>query len=125
MRQSGAISGGAVQEPAAIPAPKSGAPQPSPNVHDLNVPYEVTDDYEAPADDMPYPPVNWLSNYCQSLFFSSFCICSGVNHLPGKLSREVLRLFFLCSQLQGCHRIVLPCLAVELHLRGLCTCTST
>jgi hypothetical protein len=85
MRQSGAISGGAVQEPAAIPAPKSGAPQPSPNVHDLNVPYEVTDDYEAPADDMPYPPVNWLCNYCQSLFFSSFCICSGVNHLPGKL----------------------------------------
>ncbi|CAM6020072.1 unnamed protein product [Sphagnum balticum] len=69
MRQSGAISGGAVQEPAAIPAPKSGAPQPSPNVHDLNVPYEVTDDYEAPADDMPYPPVPTVTSTGEPVMF--------------------------------------------------------
>ncbi|CAK9192863.1 unnamed protein product [Sphagnum jensenii] len=69
MRQSGAISGGAVQEPAAIPAPKPGAPQPSPNVHDLNVPYEVTDDYEAPADDMPYPPVPTVTSTGEPVMF--------------------------------------------------------
>jgi transcription initiation factor TFIIA large subunit len=75
MRQSGAISGGAVQEPAAIPAPKSGAPQPSPNVHDLNVPYEATEDYEAPEDDMPYPPVSWLDDYFQCSLLWFLCVC--------------------------------------------------
>ncbi|CAM6049281.1 unnamed protein product [Sphagnum compactum] len=73
MRQSGALMGGAVHEPepaATTPAAqKPGAPQPSPNVHDLNVPYEATEDYEAPEDDMPYPPVPTVTSTGQPVMF--------------------------------------------------------
>ncbi len=79
MRQSGALMGGAVHEPepaATTPAAqKPGAPQPSPNVHDLNVPYEATEDYEAPEDDMPYPPVSWLDDYFQCSLLWFLCVC--------------------------------------------------
>ncbi|CAK9227340.1 unnamed protein product [Sphagnum troendelagicum] len=73
MRQSGALMGGAVHEPepaSTTPAAqKPGAPQPSPNVHDLNVPYEATDDYEAPEDDTPYPPVPTVTSTGQPVMF--------------------------------------------------------
>ncbi|CAK9273971.1 unnamed protein product [Sphagnum jensenii] len=73
MRQSGALMGGAVHEPepaSTTPAAqKPGAPQPSPNVHDLNVPYEATDDYEAPEDNMPYPPVPTVNSTGQPVMF--------------------------------------------------------
>ncbi|KAH8963018.1 hypothetical protein BDL97_05G131200 [Sphagnum fallax] len=73
MRQSGALMGGAVHEPepaSTTPAAqKPGAPQPSPNVHDLNVPYEATDDYEAPEDDTPYPLVPTVTSTGQPVMF--------------------------------------------------------
>lgn len=45
------------------PIERSGAPKPTPGgpitpVHDLNVPYEGTEEYETPTAEMLFPPVS-------------------------------------------------------------------
>lgn len=60
MMQSGAIEGGSVHEAPANPPPKTVIQQPATPVHDLNVPYEATDDYEAPSADTLFPQVGDL-----------------------------------------------------------------
>lgn len=58
MMQAGAILG---------PIERSGAPKPMPGgpitpVHDLNVPYEGTEEYETPTAEMLFPPVSFVVN---------------------------------------------------------------
>ena len=55
------------------PIERSGAPKPTPGgpitpVHDLNVPYEGTEEYETPTAEMLFPPVS----LCFFFFFFSF-----------------------------------------------------
>lgn len=52
------------------PIDRTGAPRPTPGgpitpVHDLNVPYEGTEEYETPTAEMLFPPVSLF-------FFFSF-----------------------------------------------------
>jgi hypothetical protein len=57
-------SSGAIQESAGHEAPANQAARPTSQavatpVHDLNVPYVATEEYEAPSNDMPFSRV-WL-----------------------------------------------------------------
>lgn len=52
MMQAGVVSG---------PIDRSSVPKPAPGVtpvHDLNVPYEGTEEYETPTAEILFPPVN-------------------------------------------------------------------
>lgn len=68
--QSGAIKEGSVHESLAIPAPKPVTQAPATPVHDLNVPYEATEEYENPPN-MAYPQVlNWrIPHSCETVLF--------------------------------------------------------
>lgn len=57
MMQAGAIQGASSQETAA-PAPSKAGGTLTP-VHDLNVPYEATDEYQTPTVDLLFPPVSF------------------------------------------------------------------
>lgn len=63
MMQAGAIQGGPPTEaaPAPVPAPAApakGVAAPVTPVHDLNVPYEATEEYQTPTVEMLFPPVS-------------------------------------------------------------------
>lgn len=55
MMQAGAVLGPVDRSAAAAKPPLGGAAAP---VHDLNVPYEGTEEYETPTADMLFPPVS-------------------------------------------------------------------
>lgn len=55
MMQAGAVLGPVDRSAAAAKPPPGGAAAP---VHDLNVPYEGTEEYETPTADMLFPPVS-------------------------------------------------------------------
>jgi hypothetical protein len=59
MMQAGAIEGPATQE-GGIPA-MTKAGNLTTQVHDLNVPYEATDEFQTPTMDLLFPPVRFLS----------------------------------------------------------------
>ena len=70
MLQAGAIVG---------PIERSGAPKPTPGgpitpVHDLNMPYEGTEEYETPTAEMLFPPVSlsplllWLCELLEKIY---------------------------------------------------------
>lgn len=56
------------------PIERSAAAKPTPGVtpvHDLNVPYEGTEEYETPTADLLFPPVSFFV----FVFHVIFCIC--------------------------------------------------
>lgn len=59
MMQAGVVTGPI--ERSTAPKQTSGAPVPTPPVHDLNVPYEGTEEYETPTAEILFPPV---SSFC-------------------------------------------------------------
>lgn len=59
MIQAGAVFGPIERSSAAKPAP-GGVITP---VHDLNVPYEGTEEYETPTAEILFPPVSFNSNH--------------------------------------------------------------
>lgn len=56
MVQAGVVTGPIERSNA--PKQTSGAPAPTPPVHDLNVPYEGTEEYETPTAEILFPPVS-------------------------------------------------------------------
>lgn len=70
MMQSGAIKEGSVHESPAISAPKPVTQAPATPVHDLNVPYEATEEYDNPPN-MAYPQVlnQRISHSCETVLF--------------------------------------------------------
>jgi transcription initiation factor TFIIA large subunit len=60
------------------PIERTGGPKPTPGgsvpVHDLNVPYEGTEEYETPTAEMLFPPVSLCFFLSLKLSLSSFQI---------------------------------------------------